>query len=165
MKRLDRAFLKFFHNLSNQTYKRFGINNYNIATIILFISIFASLFIAYKSILLAQTDTNQQVAKIREGSSILAVLFFTTIALSIFWFQKEIGNFLSRKYDTQNTEPFFNKYILFSRWFFIFMYPVSIIIGSKWWGMLDTFLLGISIMFLSCEPPKMEIRMSRIWKN
>lgn len=165
MRKLDKLALNICHKISNWIYKKFSLNNYGIAVIILTFALIASVYIAIMASKLAAEDLNPKFAQMRTGSALMAGAFFIGISLFVLKFNKEIGNFLSRKYDLEKTTGIYSKSSIFLRWFPIFMYPVSIIIGNRFWGMIDTLLFGFALMFLSCEPPKMEIRMSKLFKD
>jgi len=165
MRKIDKAVLNFLHKITNWTYKKLSLNNYGLATIFSVMAAAASVFIASMAIQLASTDKNPRVAQMRTSASLFAGLFFIGLAFATLYFQKGIAEFLSRKYDLDNTKAIFGGLAIFFRWYFIVMYPVSILLGNKWWGMLDTLLLGIALMFLSCEPPKMEVRMAKIFRE
>lgn len=162
---MDNFVLDVLHKFSNWTYKKLSLNNYGITTIILALAVCASTMIAINAYNLAETDKIAIVAQTRKLTSIFAGIFFSGIAIVFLYFQKNIGDLLSRQYDMEKTDMFLSGVSIFCRWFFVILYPVSILIGNKWWGMFDTLLLGFALMFVSCKPPDMEIRMSKVFKN
>lgn len=165
MRKIDCFVLGILYKFSNWTYRKFLLNNYGIAAIILVLAVCASTMIAIKAFDLAETDKIARVAEIRRAVSIFSGFFFSGLAITFLYFQKSIGEFLSRQYDMEKTDLFLTNSSIFFRWFFVVFYPLSILIGNKWWGMLDTLFLGLALMFLSCKPPDMEIRMSKVFKN
>jgi hypothetical protein len=79
-------------------------------------------------------------------------------------FRKPLSGFMQMQYDLGKTKWLHEAYAIFVRWFFIIIYFLSIPIGH-WWGMLDMFILGLGLMFLSCPPPDMEERMKKAFKD
>lgn len=163
---VDQKTLWLFGKISNLIYRKTGVDNYVIGIVVFVLAILASIASAYSSYQLALTESVAKIQEARKISSLFGVVFTGTIALFAIWSRKDLSAILQRWHDLNKENPvFFDRMAIFYRWWCVIAFFISLPFMRYWWGMLDTVLLSVGVMFWSCPPPDMEERMRRAWEH
>lgn len=80
-------------------------------------------------------------------------------------FQKNVEKYFSGKYDLGDTKKLIDGLGVFIFILPVTFYAVIIYLGGRWWGSIDLLLISFSYMFTLCEPPSMEIRIEKAFKE
>lgn len=161
MKTIDYLTLTGLSHVSNWTYRKLGINNYTIGMLFVVLAMVMTTFIAIMTFRLAETETIEKVARMRQGGALLGGAFFGAIGIFITLFGKQIALWLERHHDL-GTAGYLRSWIgVFYRWSWIIVYVVFLPFSMAWWANTDMLCIGIATMFFSCPPAAMEDRMNR----
>lgn len=121
----------------------------------------ATTFIAVMTFRLAETETIEKVAKMRQGGAVMGGAFFGAIGIFMAIFGKEIALWLERHHDLERVDYLWSWFGVFYRWIWPIGYFTFLPFSINWWANTDMLCIGIAIMFFSCQPPSMDDRLKR----
>jgi hypothetical protein len=161
LKRVNKAVFGSLHRFSSLTFRWFGLDNYGWAVLLFLGAAIASLYLYRFAGALAATEADMRVADMRRTSAFAGVVVFAGLAVVILASRKSIRKYATRHYDMGGR---ISSPLSFFGWFPVLTYLLAqpFMMGP---GNLDLFLAGLGVMFALSEPPPMEERMNRSFRN
>lgn len=138
-----------------------GFDNYTWTSVFFFVAAVESFYMYKLAMRLAAAETDPKIIDMRHSSAYLGIFVFTILAIAVLIFRNKIRKYSTRYYDFGNN---LSHQVAFIAWLPIVLYVPSLFVGV-FPGTVDFLFFGIGLLFLISEPPPMEQRMNRTFRD